>query len=111
MAERKLFYSIQYIEETMSTDTFKAFLELINMRYDLYSYKNHVKSTADGFEEGFQNLLEMILAQQTSMTAESVQKLLVGDHPKMLSSRRIYSKLCVLWEHGMKQGLQVIGKQ
>ncbi|EDN97600.1 predicted protein [Sclerotinia sclerotiorum 1980 UF-70] len=89
-------------------ETSKAFMELINMRYELYRYKKHVKSAADGFKEGFQNLLEMILAQRTSMTAESVQKLLVGDHPTTLTSRRIYSKLCVLWENGMKQGLQAI---
>ncbi|KAF7877657.1 hypothetical protein EAF04_001328 [Stromatinia cepivora] len=96
-------------EIVLKFETSKAFLELINMRYELYRYKKHVKTAADGFEEDFQKLLEMILAQQTSMTAESAQNLLVGDNPT--TSRRIYSKLCVLWENGMRQGLRAIRKQ
>ncbi|KAJ8065779.1 hypothetical protein OCU04_006443 [Sclerotinia nivalis] len=96
-------------EIVLKFETSEAFLELINMRYEIYRYKKHVKTAADGFEEDFQKLLEMILVQQKSITAESVQRLLVGDHPT--TSRRIYSKLCVLWESGMKQGLQAIRKQ
>ncbi|TGO51741.1 hypothetical protein BCON_0155g00240 [Botryotinia convoluta] len=80
-----------------------AFRRLVNMRYEVYRYKNNVGNVADVFEEGFQKLLEEILLK--ARRTESMQSILVGNTDT--ETRRAYYDLCILWEDGMAQEISV----
>ncbi|TEY77685.1 hypothetical protein BOTCAL_0052g00240 [Botryotinia calthae] len=80
-----------------------AFRRLINMRYEIYRYKNNVGNTADVFEEDFQKLLEEIL--NAARGTESMQSILVGDTDT--ETRRAYYDLCILWEDAMEEEIVV----
>ncbi|TGO30418.1 hypothetical protein BPAE_0005g00110 [Botrytis paeoniae] len=80
-----------------------AFRRLINMRYEVYRYKNNVGNIADVFEEDFQKLLEKILVKARG--TESMQSILVGNTDT--ETRRAYYDLCILWEDGMAQEISV----
>ncbi|KAI9646295.1 hypothetical protein NHQ30_005736 [Ciborinia camelliae] len=87
-------------ETVIQFGTSEAFEKLINMRYELYRYRENVGTAADGFEEGFQKLLGIILENKNA-TAESVQSLLVGDMETDM--RNLYQDLCVLWKNGIRK--------
>ncbi|KAF7948912.1 hypothetical protein EAE96_008093 [Botrytis aclada] len=83
-----------------------AFRRLINMRYEIYRYKNNVQNVADVagvFEEDFQKLLEKILLKARG--TESMQSILVGDTDT--GTRHAYYDLSILWEDGTAQEISV----
>ncbi|KAM0129044.1 hypothetical protein ACHAP3_007996 [Botrytis cinerea] len=81
-------------------ETSGAFRRLINMRYEIYRYKNNVGDIADVFEEDFQKLLEEILHKVARGTDNSMQSILVGNTDT--EPRRAYYDLCILWEDAME---------
>ncbi|ESZ95946.1 hypothetical protein SBOR_3638 [Sclerotinia borealis F-4128] len=81
-------------ETVIALETSDAFKKLLDMRYEVYRYRNDVGTPTRGFEEGFQKLLKAVLVD-TSAAAESVQKLLVGDNKTELGS--IYQSICITW--------------
>lgn len=86
-------------------ETSGAFRRLINMRYEIYRYKNNVGDIADVFEEDFQKLLEEILHKVTRGTDNSMQSILVGNTDT--EPRRAYYDLCILWEDAMEDEIVV----
>lgn len=80
----------------------QAFRKLLDMRYELYRYRNIIGDAINPFEEDFKKLLEVILLQNY-MTGDLVQMFLVGE--EVTFARTLYQKLRFVWINIMNQQL------